>query len=72
MLKVTQVVPGGTQINIIDPDLVERVVPLNRLTPEELKTLGAEGANALVKMQSGDTIYIVETLEWYWEQTKLG
>jgi uncharacterized protein YlzI (FlbEa/FlbD family) len=67
MIRIVQVADNQTIPNLINPDLVERVVFFN---PEDAKALKAMGANAVLKMQSGDAIYIQETVEQVEEKIK--
>ena len=68
MIRIIQVADNQTIPNLINPDLIERVVFFN---PEDAKALKAVGANCALKMQSGDTIYIQETVEEFEEKIKL-
>jgi hypothetical protein len=67
VIRVTQIVDGSPHPNLVNPDLVERVIPLGSLGA---RTLHEAGALSVLKMQSGDTLYIQETLEQYEEKIK--
>ena len=68
MIRVTQIVVNHTIPNLVNPDLVERVVSFN---PNDAIALKVVGAHTALKMQSGDTIYIQETVEELEEKIKL-
>ena len=67
MIRVTEVVVNHTIPNLINPDLVERVISFN---PDDAIALKVVGAHTALKMQSGDTLYIQETVEQYEEKIK--
>jgi hypothetical protein len=70
-ILVTQVVNGTKIKNYINPDLVERAVSTSGLTTRDYEALRIDpSVGAYLKMQSGDVIYIAETLEWYVAQDK--
>lgn len=70
-ILVTQVVDGRKIKNYINPDLVERAVSTSGMSARDCETLRIEpSVGAYLKMQSGDVIYIAESLEWWMTQDK--
>jgi hypothetical protein len=68
---VTQVVAGRKIKNQINTDMVERAVSTSGMSARDYEVLQIDpSVGAYLKMQSGDVIYIQESLEWYIAQDK--